>query len=325
MNAPPPDARRSTPLRLLVLAALFCVAASGCTIVVHDPQPQPGNNGHNDPPPPRVLDVLVLTQLDRSAGNLAPMYGQILSQLEADLGRENVALRQVGFAPLHRRAQDVVPLIYGRTDGSQQGDFASPGEAISFYATDNGGQYLQQMATGEGENLAALGMSLDQRAIYHPTSADPSAAAYFKAPADGFVVLTFSASKRLCGADEQACQLDGEAAGTYFTAKDADGNATWLSLPGGSGLPPGRIFHAAFVTAEGVDYNQFASHCRGFPNFPNSDLDFMEGSQKRYYGPVAKAINNHGGHAAVVDLCKAFSGDGDKAVRALADKIAGMH
>jgi hypothetical protein len=301
---------------------MLATSALGCTFIREVPGDGDGggNNATPTPTPPTTADMLVMVQIDRSAGNLAPAYGQILGQLEAALGKHNIELRRVGYAPLHRRAQQVVPLIFGRDDA--QSEFGSAAEAIAFYASDGGAQYIRQTASGESENLAALGLELDERAVYRPTSADPTARAYFQRPADGLIVLTLSATARLCNAGDQACRLNGERPGQYFVSREADGDAAWLVLPGDEGLPPERIFHAAIVTAEGVDYEQFRARCLDHPNFPTTYLDFMEGSPATYWGPVADAINQGGGHAAVVDMCQALSSDGDAAIKSLAGRIA---
>ncbi|MFP4599690.1 MAG: hypothetical protein ACOC9W_00380 [Persicimonas sp.] len=299
---------------LLTIAAL----SQACMIVRDSPSDNNGGSNTSEPDP-TVIDMLVLTQLDRSSGNMAPAYSQVLSNLEMHLGERGVAVRQMALAPLHRRSSEVVPLIYGRDD--PQAQFSSTEEAIGFYALDNGAQYIQQMADAEVENLAALGLDLDERAIYRPTSGDPTARAYFGAPADGLLVVVISATPRLCEPSAPDCQLDGVPPAEYFTREDADGNASWLSFSGDESLGADDVFFASIVTAEGVDSAQFDEKCRAYANFPASSLDFMQGSQTRFYRPFSESVRNQGGNATVVDLCKAISGQGSAAMESLAGKI----
>lgn len=305
--------------RLLIVAsgvACFWLAA-GCTIIRYvDP-----DAGDTDGPPPKVVDLLVMMDMSRTTANLAPDYAEIVGLTIAALGEQNVTVRKAALAPLYSRSEGAVPLLFGQ--GDEDGEFLSFEEAIAFYTYDDGANYLQDGVESDSENLAVLGAQLDTRPVYHPTTADAQASAYFVAPADGFVVLYLSASPRRCAADDAACAVDGQDAANYFTAADADG-VTWLELGGGS-LPVDKVFHGAIATAEGVDYATFYETCSGYPNFPAAKLDVMQPSEEHaYFGPFVDSVKEAGGKGAFVDLCQAMSGSGKGAIVALAVNIRSM-
>lgn len=299
------------------LAAAF-YAATACTVIRYVDD----DDGTTTGPPPRVVDMLVMIDLDRGTANLTPDYGKILGTISFGLAEQAVQIRRAAMAPLYSRAQGAVPLLFGQgEEGAEFDDFT---EAIAFYTNDDGAEYLQDPVEGDSTNLATLGRELDSRAIYHPTTADPGAAAYFAEPADGLLVVYLSASPRACGPAEGGCLIDGRSAVDYFTATDARG-AAWLELPGGGSLPPDKIFHAAIVTAEGADYQTFYGQCSAYRNFPVAKLDVMQpSSDVAYYGPFIEGLGDRGGRGAIVDLCEAMSGVGEPALLSLAVKIRSM-
>ena len=174
-----------------------------------------------------------MVELDRTTVQLAEGYQQILAGLTAGLAEENIMLRKVALAPMYRRSGQAVPLIYGQ--GDPDAEFESYAEAIAFFAQDGGQRYLRQEVDADGENLAALGMEMGTRSIYHPTSADTNATPYYSTPADGFLVVQLTARARECAHSDVSCQLDGDPAATYFT-RESGGQAQWLELAGGQGL-----------------------------------------------------------------------------------------
>lgn len=306
--------------RLTVIAAIagafYC--ATGCTIVRY----VDNDGGTTTGPPPKVIDMLVMIDLDRGTANLTPDYGSILGTLAFALGEQNVEIRRAAMAPLYTRADGAVPLLYGEDD--ENGEFADFADAIAFYTYDDGAAYLQDPTHSDSANLATLGKELDTRAIYHPTTADPSGAAYYAEPADGFLVVYLSASTRRCAPSDADCLIDGQDPAAYFTATD-DRGAAWLELAGGGSLPASKVFHAAIVTAEGVDYMRFHDQCASFPNFPAAKLDVMQPSEDvAYFGPFVDGIKSGGGHAAMVDLCEAMSSRSEPTLISLAVKIRSM-
>ena len=306
--------------RIAVIAALAAGiwVATGCTIVRYVDDDDDGVVG----PPPKVVDMLVMMDMSRSTANLAGDYGTILAITVGALAKQNVTVRRAALAPLYSRSDGAVPLLYGENDES--GEFVSFEEAIAFYTYDDGAAHLQDAVQSDSENLATLGKELDTRAVYHPTTADTAATPYFEPPADGFVVLYFSASPRRCSMGGAPCAVDGQNAADYFTSSDGSG-VEWLELGGGASLPRDKVFHGAIVTAEGVDYDTFYDVCASYPQFPAGKLDVMQPSEQHaYFGPLVEGIKSAGGPAHYVDLCEAMSANAEAAVIGLAAKIRGM-
>lgn len=303
-------------LFVIVTGIVGGLLAIGCTVVRYPPDSDGGNVTTGEPF--GTVDVLVLVDLNRSTSNLTPQYGQILGGLIAGMEEQDIAVRRAAMAPLHRRAGDVVPLIYGEDD--PDAEFASFAEALAFFARDDGLAYIPDDATGEAENLALLGADLGQRAIYHPTTADPDGTAYYRPPADALIVVILSSSDRLCAHDTQSCGIDGLSAADYVTEADADG-ATWLNFPGGTSLPTNKVFFAPIVTAEGVGYDDFYSGCIDLPNFPASLIDVMEPGAERFWGPFADKVVDRGGQAEFVDICEAMSSRGPSVLGGVVGKI----
>lgn len=312
-------------LQTAACALLFATAAIGlcasCTIV-RDPPEEGGGGENNDEAEQPAVDILVVSQMDRSAAELSGDFERIVYGLGAELGEREVQVSRLGLAPLHRQADGAVPLVYG--EGDEDSEFGSLGEAIAYYGQDNGAEHLQQDATAESENLAELGMHLDERPVYSPSGSYPEGRSYFDRPADGFVVLVLSATDRLCDIDDEDCRLDGDRPGHYFTFREDDHAASWLSLPGGEGVDAERVFHGAVVTTEDSDADSFEERCTDQTGFPSTKLEFMEHASSTYYEPLAGQIEDDGGRAAVVDMCTALSSDGQPAIESLADQIAGM-
>lgn len=314
------DNTRRNLSRLAVLITLVGAfyAATACTVIRYvDP-----DGGTTVTLEPVVLDMLVMIDLDRGTANLTPDYGNILGLLSFALAEQNIQIRHAAMAPLYTRAEGAVPLLYGESD--PEGEFSDFAEAIAFYSYDAGAEYLQDPAPSDSANLATLGKELDTRAIYRPTTADTSGAAYFDEPADGFLVVYLSASPRRCGAGDAACDIDGQAAADYFT-KTGENGLAWLELGGGASLPANKVFHAAIVTAEGVDYDTFYQKCASQPKFPITKLDVMQSSEEHaYYGPFVDSVKKAGGRGEVVDLCEAMSGRAESTTISLGVKIRSM-
>ena len=293
---------RRRALGALCLAAVAMSTLSACTVIRYRDPPEPPEPV--EPPPPKVVDILVMVELERSTSSLADAYAGAVSQLVGGLALQNVTVRKLGVAPMYSRIGDSVPLIYG--EGDPNAEFGTLAEAIAFYALDDGERYLRDRVDADGENLAAIGLELDTRPIYNPTTANADAAPYFGAPADGFVVVQLTAKERTCGVDDAACALNGAEPGSYFTSV-TDGGLSWLELPGGDRLGKKKVYHLAIATQEGVDFDSFASSCEGRPDFPANKLDFMEPSARDYYTGLTQRINDGGGKADFVDMCLAMS------------------
>lgn len=315
---------RSIQSKIGALALLITISMSlgGCTIIRYV------DNNEPDPPEPKVVepkvvDMLVMVELDRSATSMAESYQQILASLTLTLAEKKITVRRVALAPMYRRTGAAVPLIYGL--GDENSEFSNYGEAIFFFANDDGQKYLRDRASADGENLAALGMELDTRPVYHPTTADPDAVPYFTEPSDGFVVVQITAKARTCAYSDAACQLDGTNPGSYFTRSSEQETAGWLQLGGQTGLKKNKIFHLFIATAEETDIDGMISKCERIPDFPAGKLDYMEPSAKSYYEPLAEQIKGQGGKAQYVDLCTAMSTIGGLAtMRSVAASVRQM-
>ncbi len=306
-----------TKLVLIIVA----LSLSSCTIVRYVDEEDAGNGGGGNNGSSQSVDMLVMMDLDRSAANLTNAHADVVGGLIAGLEAQGILVRKAALAPLYRRAEGVVPIVYGLDDDSNR--FENLGAAIAFYTFDDGADFLIDSADDDGANLATLGSQLDQRTIYKPEQADPMARPYFEGAADGFVVVTLSASPRRCDVS-QGCEIDGSSPEDYFTQVDDSGNAAWLELAGGEGVPVDRIYHAAFVTREGMGYDQFYDECTDYPNFPTTLIDVMAPSENIYFESVHDRIANRGGHGTTVDLCEAYSGRADFAIGTVVAEIRQM-
>jgi len=313
-------ARRWTTTAMLLLVCSS--VGMGCT-VVREVERLVFPDREAPVPEPKVVDMLVLVELDRSTAELTEDYGRILGTLDEALAFEQVTVRRRAIAPLYRRTGDAVPLIYGDSEPDEGGEvtgvgeFEDPVDAIRFYAEDDQRIFLREDDTVDGENLARLGQDIVRQSIYRPNTAEERGVQYFGAPEDGFVVVYLASTARRCGHGDEVCQLDGVSAAEYFTRSEADSeDASWLTLPGDTGLPASKIYHLAIATDEfDGDKDAFASNvdafyerCERLDEFPSSALLFLEPSASRYYDTMTREIARSGGHASLVPMCEALSG-----------------
>ena len=299
---------------------LMLTYATGCTIIRYVDNNK--NNNNNTGPPPKIVDMLVLVEMERGTANLTEDIGRVVSILGAALAQQNVIVRKSAMAPMYGRSEGVVPIVYGADDPDSE--FGSFAQAIYFYTQDDGVAYLHEHASADTENLSILGSNLDERAVYHPTTADPESRAFYEVAADGFVVVHIAASPRRCAADDDACVSDqGEDPVSYFTS-ESDGVADWLTLPGATGVPVDKIFHAVVATAEGVDYETFHKTCTGYPNFPATKLDVMEPSENVFFTSFVNGVKDNGGQAGFLDLCEAMSSRGEISIAQMSVNIRSM-
>ena len=290
-------------ISLLTLLLLSLALSTGCTIIRYVDNNPNGNNKKE--PDPKVVDVLVMVELDRSATSMAESYQLMYTQLVAALAEKKITVRKVALAPMYRRTGGAVPLIWGLDDPNTE--FETLGEAVFFFANDDGQNYLREKVDADGENLATLGLDLDTRPLYHPTTSDPQASAYYTTPTDGFIVMQITAKARSCAYSDGACQLNGMKPANYFTNEGAMDTVDWLQLGGKVSLPKGKIFHLLVATGEGMDIDTFIEGCERQPGFPAGKIDYMEPSSKVYFGPLADQIRNAKGHAEYIDMCQAMS------------------
>lgn len=294
---------RTLPFMAMLLGLAMLTLLSGCTIIRYVDR-EPEEPDEVDPPPPKVVDMLIMVELDRTTVQLADDYQTILSSLQAGLIKSGVSVRRMAVAPMYRRTGGAVPLIYG--EGAEGSEFSSFAEAIGFFALDGGDLYLRDQADSEGENLATLGINLDTAAIYNPTRATTDATPYFTVPADGFIVLQLTARERSCAYGDTACQINSSPAAAYFT-EESGGTASWLALGEGKGLSKSKIFFINIATAEGLSEDDFVKNCESRVGFNSTNLDSMEPSARVYYEPFSDAMSSAGGWAEHMDMCEAMS------------------
>lgn len=302
-----------------LLLLLFFVASlmSGCTIF-RDRE----NNGNGDGDgsgdvelEPKVVDVLVLVDLPRGAANIMSGYAEYLSLVQVALLTQNVEVRKFATAPLYRTQGSGTPLLHGV--GDEYSPFSGIGEALAYYVSDEGRSHLTGERDFDGENLADLGRQLDTKPIFNPFFTPPEVVPYFDEAADGLVVFYFTGSSRRCAYDSDNCRIEGQRAAHFFTDVDDDtGFASWLRLPGETGLEAHRIVHIAVATAEGIDFDAFSTRCRRETNFPANYLDVLEPSTVPYFRPFIDDLRREGGHGEFIDLCTVLS---DRKTRAAAN------
>jgi hypothetical protein len=294
--------RQYKSLGALAMLGMVFALCSGCTIIRY----VEGNNDDNGTPqplPPKEVDVLLMVELDRTTVQLAADYQNILTNLQAGLAKGGVTIRKLAVAPMYRRAGGAVPLIYG--EGAPSSEFSTFEEAIGFYARDGGQKYLRDRTDSEGENLAALGMTLNSASIYHPTSASTDNSPYFTTATDGFLVVQMTSKARACGYNDAACKLDGKPAATYFT-QESGSSVAWLELTDSTGLDRSKVFFLNVATAEGIDEETFVKRCEKKAGFNANNLDSMEPSANVYYEDFSAGLSDEGGWGEYMDMCDAM-------------------
>lgn len=326
------------------LVATLCVVLAGCTLVresdngSEEPTPVPTNSESNAggiffpnggqnaglPPIPEgapELDALLMVDLSRGSANIMQAYYTFLALVEFDLRERGIAFRSAAFAPMYRQQSGAPLLLYGQGDPDNLSH--DPGHVLEYYVSDQGLAHLDGRVDAPGENLAALGLSLAYETVFNPEYSSEEGRAYYREAGDGFVVFHLTSTARDCGHGHGECTLDGSAPAEYFTRTDEEtGHASWLNLPGSTGLAPDEIAHISISTAEGVDYDDFVSHCSELPNFPMSYIDFIEPSDNEYYTAKMEQLSSLGGIGHTVDLCTAFSARAESTARQVAGEIA---
>lgn len=310
-------------LKILLLASLF-ISMAGCTIVRYVDNDDNGGGGNGGTLDPQVIDVLVLVDLDRGSSNLMSGYASYLALVDIALAEQNIIVRRTAVAPMYRQQSGRPLLLFGEDDPNAP--FRSLQEALAFYTTDAGLAHLDGRVDAPGENLAVLGMNMDRESIFNPHSTPTETIPYFHEAQDGFVVFHLTGRARQCSHSDPDCALDEMTPAQFFTATDDDtGQATWLSLPGPSGVSPSKIMHVSIATAEGIDYATFSNRCLSEPHFPANHLDLLEPSEHNvYFGPFVNGLKSNGGHGINVDLCVAFSSRSPQSAANTAGQISGM-
>lgn len=127
---------------LLSLGVAHLLAVSLACTVVREVTPDGGPVVV--PVPPKVMDLLFVMSLDPSASELAVSYDTLALQWIDALSMENVEVRRVALAPLHRRIGGEVPLL-----GVESGWLSTVQAYTSGYRapllTDGGGDDLANL------------------------------------------------------------------------------------------------------------------------------------------------------------------------------------
>lgn len=312
------------PNRLVL--SLIVTTLSACVLIVPDPPPPPP-----PPPPPEPLAVQVLWQvnLDRGAVNMIPAYEALVRSLETALAQnpeQPLVVAEMGVMALDRTTALGPRLVYGEavTQPVFTPDGASGPPLTQVLTQIAMGDFLDDRDPSRPEhaNLAELGATLWRQSVYRPDGSDALGRPLFGAPRAGFIVITINHLRRPCGLDDAGCQLQGTNPVDHFAATDGNG-ATWLRFGADARLPPERIFHLSFVTAEGVDDESFFTACANVPGFPQGIVDLMEPSPSPYWHPFAQRLGARASGSAITkDLCAMLGVPGVVEVAGLAKHLA---
>jgi hypothetical protein len=296
--------------RRLFASAGLLVLCLACTVIRDRDPPDSGPVVVDPPEVAGTVDLLVLVDLDPNAANLAASYAQVADNLRAALSEARVEVRKTALAPLHHRVGGVVPLL--RADDS--GMLAS---VVSQYSIGEGAAFLSDVASHDYANVIDIGSRLATAPLYEVGGIPEQGEAHFEPAADGFVVLIVSGRGARCGGD---CRERASAIGAELMLTGESGNAQWLALPGGTGLPPSRIFYVIVTPPEvGADHGALAEACLARPNFPTATLDFLQPSPE-FHSIAASAVGN----ADFVDICHALSSQGRAEMNGAAAAIQAM-
>ena len=205
---------------------------------------------------PIQVDLLVLATFDKSP--IADSYSQIIDHLMAQLALRNVVTHKVGIAPMYRRINNTVPLLYG--SNAENAPFDTYNDMLSFYTSEEGLNLMDTLSEDDGANLIRLGSRLGNTSLYQPQDNSVQGQYYFEEARDGLIVVWLNADARQCSLSE--CTTDeGDLLADALTATDENGNATWLNLGGMQRLPAKQIFHLFIGTEETDNEDSFASSC----------------------------------------------------------------
>lgn len=306
----------STLVSFLMLTTLV---ATGCTVIRNgngeeggttgggvSPTPVAGmeaGNGSSQPEEDPVnVDVLVLLPLDQSS--VVDYYPQLISQVM--LSMETVALvpRKVAIAPMYRRLGNEAPILWGKDD--PESEFNSYVDVIDYYSSDDGiSMFEDQPEYQDGQNLLNLGARLGMRSVFHPTTPADEGRYYFDEVPAGLVVLWINPFERRC--DVSQCQNEQGLLVDQLVARDDNGNAAWLHLAGGAGLPAERVFHLFIATAETTDEESFFSACESTAGFPSELFDSISSSPLELYSKLQNRLDRAMIPHDEIDFCDAFS------------------
>jgi hypothetical protein len=307
----PSTARRALSLTLLLYASVIsALSITGCTVFREGGGETGGETGgeggaivgpgggHSEMGPPLEIDVLILATFDQSP--IADYYKSVIEEALDQLTLLEIHARKVGIAPMYKRINDEVPLLYGLND--PEAEFDQIADVLTYYTQMEGLLRLDDESDFDGENLLALGARLGRSAIYHPISAAEGSQYYFEEPRDGLLVMWINPIKRRCGlADCLGGELEGR-----LIERTPEGLASWVNFGGAQNIAAHKIFHLFVGTQEGVDEDDFFSTCENTPGLPARVLDYIEPSPISLYSQLTTALDRAGVPAWRVDFCQSL-------------------
>ena len=308
--------KNQTKYSLLAIWMIVVSLSIGCTIVRPG---EPGTSGGGgggidldggtggsmiDPEElePLGVDLLILATFDQSP--IADSYSFIIDHLMAQLAIRKIITHKVAIAPMYRRINNTVPLLYGKN--AEMPPFDSYNETLNYYTSEEGLNLMDSFSDNDGANLLKLGERLGTTSLYHPLSDTPQGQYYFDTPRDGLVVVWLNGDARRCSLTE--CQSDnGQALGDALTETDEEGNAQWLKYADNQALPAKKIFHLFVSTEETSDEDDFFESCEDRISFDPTLLDYIAPSRIPLYSQLSDHLDDADLPYDDVDFCKALS------------------
>ena len=299
--------RRALSLTLLLFSVISALSITGCTVFRDGGGGETGGEGgaivglgggNSESGPPLEIDVLILATFDQTP--IADYYKVVIEEALDQLTLLDVQARKIGIAPMYKRINDEVPLLYGQND--PEAEFDQISDMLAYYTQMEGLLRLDDESDFDGENLLALGARLGRSAIYHPISAAEGSQYYFEEPRDGLLVMWINPIRRRCGLAE--C-LEGELEGRLIE-RTPEGLASWANFGGAQHIAAHKVFHLFVGTQEGVDEDDFFSTCENTPGLPARVLDYIEPSPISLYSQLTTALDRAGIPAWRIDFCQSL-------------------
>ena len=313
---------------LLACLMILFLGSTGCTVFRDGEGGRRGEQGGNmgggggggmmEELDPIEVDLLVLATFDKSP--ISESYSLIIDHLIAQLTLRNVITNKVGIAPMYRRINETVPLLFG--SNAEDRPFDTYNDMLSFYTSEEGLNLIDTFSENDGANLIRLGARLGNTPLYHPQDNSIQGDYYFEEARDGLIVVWLNADARQCTLSE--CETDeGDSVAQVLTETDENGNAAWLNLGGMQRLPAKKVFHLFVGTEETTDEDDFADSCEDRLGFDPSLLDFIAHSNIPLYSQLADRLDQANLPNDDVDFCKALSAEGIASFLLVANSIRG--
>lgn len=300
-----------------------------CVMMEPDPEPDPeiiigGADGGDiiirdgltlddgDTLEPRTIDLLIMAPIDQSP--VSDFYDKLIDTTVVQLARYQLIVQHAAIAPMYRRLNQSVPLLYGLPD--DEAEFDSLADALTYFTSEEGLSNLSDDGVRDGENLLQLGARLGTAAVHHPFTPVGQGEYLFREPEDGILVLWINPFSRRCVLGD--CLNTGETLVEKLTELDENDQAAWLSMGGQQRLPLKRIVHGFIATEETSNYSTFLSRCQNRTGLPSGVLDYIENSPSPLYSSLQEELRAQGSPSSMVDFCAAISDQGEEALEQIA-------